>query len=157
MTAEFDLKTAIKSVSALIAYLSLTEEASNYGQYKLKNHDLSQYMKLDASALRALNLMPEPNAGGGSGKTTSLYGLLNHNKTAQGQRLLNQWLKQPSVNLHEIGTQRLHTNIRVDTELTRHETVRRQDLVECLFNDFDLCASVTVSDPYQSLCCRLSR
>lgn len=32
----------------------------------------------------------------------SLYGLLNHCKTAQGQRLLEMWLKQPLVNLHEI-------------------------------------------------------
>lgn len=91
------------SVSALISYLALMNETSNYGKYQLRHHDLTQYMKLDASALRALNLMPDPTASGSTKRTTSLYGLLNRNKTSQGQRLLNQWLKQPSVVLHEIS------------------------------------------------------
>lgn len=37
-----------------------------------------------------------------SGKNTTLHGLLNKCKTAQGTRLLGGWLKQPLVNLHEI-------------------------------------------------------
>lgn len=57
-------------------------------------------MKLDASALAALNLLPAP--GGAGGKYGSLFGLLNRCKTAQGQRLLRVWLKQPLVNLWEI-------------------------------------------------------
>ena len=37
-----------------------------------------------------------------SNKNTTLFGLLNKCKTAQGARLLGSWLKQPLVNLHEI-------------------------------------------------------
>lgn len=48
--------------------------------------------------------MPDATGMGGSNKNMSLYGLLNRCKTAQGMRLLNRWLKQPLVNLHEIGT-----------------------------------------------------
>jgi DNA mismatch repair protein MSH2 len=40
----------------------MTDE-SNFGHYILRHHDLSQYMKLDASAVKALNLMPNPQEG----------------------------------------------------------------------------------------------
>jgi DNA mismatch repair protein MSH2 len=53
--AEFDLKLAMAATSALISYLSLMADDSNFGHYHLRSHDLSQFMKLDASALRALN------------------------------------------------------------------------------------------------------
>jgi DNA mismatch repair protein MSH2 len=100
--AEFDLKNAMSALSALLIYLSLLSDPNLHGQFRLHRHDLTQYMKLDASALKALNLMPNPLEMGGS-KNMSLYGLLNRCKTSQGQRLLGRWLKQPLVNMHEIG------------------------------------------------------
>lgn len=101
VTAEFELKQAMSALSALLIYLSLLSDPSLLGQFRIYRHDLSQYMKLDASAVKALNLMPSPTELGGN-KNMSLYGLLNRCKTAQGQRLLARWLKQPLVNLHEI-------------------------------------------------------
>lgn len=110
--AQFDLKSAMSAASALIAYLALTSDSSNAHQYTLRTHDLAQFMRLDASAVRALNLMPAPGLGGSGPMTggrqpanTSLLGLLNRCKTGQGARLLAQWLKQPLVNLHAIGEQ----------------------------------------------------
>jgi DNA mismatch repair protein MSH2 len=90
-------------------------DSSNFGQYQLYQHDLSQYMKLDAAALKALNLMPGPRDGA---KNMSLYGLLNHCKTPAGNRLLAQWLKQPLMNVADIE--------------------RRQQLVEAFVNDTEL-------------------
>nr|XP_018259687.1 DNA mismatch repair protein MSH2 [Kwoniella dejecticola CBS 10117]OBR81845.1 DNA mismatch repair protein MSH2 [Kwoniella dejecticola CBS 10117] len=98
---EFDMKVAMSAMSALLIYLNLLSDTTMHGQYRLHKHDLSQYMKLDASALKALNLMPQPNETGGS-KNMSLYGLLDRCKTSQGKRLLARWLKQPLVNKHEI-------------------------------------------------------
>ncbi|KAK0265335.1 MSH2 protein [Friedmanniomyces endolithicus] len=110
-----DLKLAMSSGAALIKYLGVMSDPTNFGQYQLYQHDLSQYMKLDSSALKALNLMPGPKDGS---KTMNLYGLLNHCKTPVGSRLLAQWLKQPLMSLKEIE--------------------RRQQLVEAFVNDTEL-------------------
>ncbi|KAI0073650.1 DNA mismatch repair protein [Panus rudis PR-1116 ss-1] len=98
---QLNLPVAPSALAALIAYLSLLSDPSNRGAFSIRTHDLSQYMRLDASALRALNLTEAPGALG-SNKNTTLFGLLNKCKTAQGSRLLGSWLKQPLVNLHEI-------------------------------------------------------
>ncbi|KAJ9148483.1 DNA mismatch repair protein msh-2 [Pleurostoma richardsiae] len=110
-----DLKLAMGSAAALIKYLGVLHDPSNFGQYQLFQHDLSQYMKLDAAALKALNLMPGARDGS---KTMSLYGLLNHCKTPVGSRLLSQWLKQPLMSKEEIE--------------------KRQQLVEAFVNDTEL-------------------
>lgn len=110
-----DLKLAMGSAAALIKYIGALSDPSNFGQYQLYQHDLSQYMKLDASALKALNLMPGPRDGS---KNMSLFGLLNHCKTPVGSRLLSQWLKQPLMSLEEIE--------------------RRQQLVEAFVEDTEL-------------------
>lgn len=110
-----DLKLAMGASAALIKYLGAMSDPSNFGQYQLYQHDLSQYMKLDASALRALNLMPGPRDGS---KSMSLYGLVNHCKTPIGGRLLAQWLKQPLMNHEDIAKrQQLVEAFVVDTEL----------------------------------------
>ncbi|QSZ31133.1 hypothetical protein DSL72_000696 [Monilinia vaccinii-corymbosi] len=114
-----DLKLAMGSAAALINYLGVLHDSSNFGQYQLYQHDLSQFMKLDASALKALNLMPGPRDGS---KTMSLYGLLNHCKTPVGSRLLAQWLKQPLMSLEEIE--------------------KRQQLVEAFVEDQELRQSI---------------
>lgn len=110
-----DLKLAMSSASALIKYLGIMSDATNFGEYKLYQHDLTQFMKLDSSALKALNLMPGPRDGS---KTMNLYGLLNNCKTPVGSRLLAQWLKQPLMDLDEI--------------------VKRQSLVEAFVEDTEL-------------------
>ncbi|KAG1902378.1 DNA mismatch repair protein [Suillus fuscotomentosus] len=112
---ELSLPSAPSALSALINYLSLLADPSNHGAYKLRTHDLAQYMRLDASALRALNLIDAPGSAGSINKHSTLLGLLNKCKTAQGTRLLGTWLKQPLVNLHEIR--------------------KRQDLVETFVDD----------------------
>lgn len=115
MLPQTDLKLAMGSAAALIKYLGVLSDPSNYGQFQLYQHDLTQFMKLDASALKALNLMPGPRDGA---KNMSLYGLLNHCKTPTGSRLLAQWLKQPLMSLEEIE--------------------KRQQLVEACVNDTEL-------------------
>ncbi|KAI9728251.1 MAG: MutS-like protein [Cirrosporium novae-zelandiae] len=119
-----DLKLAMASAAALIKYLGVMSDSSNFGQYQLYQHDLSQYMKLDAAALKALNLMPGPRDGS---KNMSLYGLLNHCKTPVGSRLLAQWLKQPLMSVEEISKrQQLVEAFVMDTEL--RQTMQEEHL-----------------------------
>jgi DNA mismatch repair protein MSH2 len=119
-----DLKLAMGSSAALIKYLGVMHDNSNFGQYQLYQHDLSQFMKLDASALKALNLMPGPRDGS---KTMSLYGLLNHCKTPIGSRLMAQWLKQPLMSKEEIEKrQQLVESFVEDTEL--RQTMQEEHL-----------------------------
>ncbi|RAL10893.1 uncharacterized protein BO97DRAFT_435759 [Aspergillus homomorphus CBS 101889] len=107
-------KLAMGAAAALIKYLG----------YQLYQHDLAQFMKLDASALRALNLMPGPRDGS---KSMSLFGLLNHCKTPVGSRLLAQWLKQPLMDRAEIEKrQQLVEAFVVDTEL--RQTMQEEHL-----------------------------
>ncbi|THH01168.1 hypothetical protein EW026_g1487 [Hermanssonia centrifuga] len=112
--AQLNFPNAPASLAALVSYLSLLSDPSNHGNYTIRTHDLTQFMRLDASALRALNLTEAPGSVG-SNKNTTLFGLLNKCKTAQGSRLLGSWLKQPLINLHEIR--------------------KRQDLVEIFAED----------------------
>ncbi|KAG8982990.1 MutS-like protein, partial [Tulasnella sp. 427] len=134
---EFDLKLAMSATSALISYLNLMADDTNFGQYTLKHHDLSQYMRLDASALRALNLMPNPQRDHGA-KNMSLFGLLNRCKTAQGVRLLGGWLKQPLINLHQIRV--------MYSQLTPDFKEMRQNLVEVFVDDPN--SRRTIQDDY---------
>ena len=70
--AQLTLPTAPSALSALILYLSLLDDPINHNSFKLKTHDLSQYMRLDASALRALNLV------GGPGNTVNPIFFVQH-------------------------------------------------------------------------------
>ncbi|CRK42237.1 hypothetical protein BN1708_008702 [Verticillium longisporum] len=110
-----ELKLSMGSAAALIKYLGVLHDPSNFGQYQLYQHDLAQFMKLDAAALKALNLMPGPRDGA---KSMSVYGLLNHCKTPNGSRLLSQWLKQPLMSKQDIE--------------------KRQQLVEAFVSDTEL-------------------
>ncbi|KAH0609584.1 uncharacterized protein H6S33_013070 [Morchella sextelata] len=117
-------KLAMGAASALIKYLNLMSDDHNFGQYRLYQHDLAQYMKLDASAVRALNLLPGPRDGA---KNMSLYGLLNKCKTAIGTRLLSQWLKQPLMSHEEIEKRHILVEAFVeDTEL--RQTMQEEHL-----------------------------
>ncbi|KAJ7885085.1 muts domain V-domain-containing protein [Mycena olivaceomarginata] len=103
--------------------LGASTSADPFSDYSLRTHDLNQYMKLDASALRALNLVEAQGNSGSTTRNTTLLGLLNKCKTAQGHA------PQPLVNLHEIQ--------------------KRQNLVETFVDDSN--SRRTLQDEYMKM------
>lgn len=49
--------------ACIINYLNLLDDPDNYGKFELRQHDLSQYMRLDAAAMKALNMLPNAQDG----------------------------------------------------------------------------------------------
>lgn len=96
--SHIDDKICKDSVSLIINYLLSTNDLMESEKFEIYRYNLSQYMKLDIPALKALSLFPSAS----SESSVCLYNLLNRCKTPIGSRLLTQWIKQPLLDQNEI-------------------------------------------------------
>ncbi|XP_076668548.1 DNA mismatch repair protein spel1 isoform X2 [Andrena cerasifolii] len=116
---EINLNLAMSATSALIKYLDLTSDEGNLNQFSINQIEQSRYLKLDAAAMKALNIEPRVDTSALNGNApTSILSLLDKCRTPQGHRLLAQWVRQPLKDLSLIK--------------------ERHDIVESLVNDNEL-------------------
>lgn len=118
---EWDLTQAMCCLAALLKYLEILSSESHFNVYSMERFELANFMRIGASAVEALNLLPM--AGESSTKSTSLFGLLNKCCTAPGQRLLGQWVKQPLIDVKKIHE-------RLDVVETFMDSALRQTLAD---------------------------
>jgi DNA mismatch repair protein MSH2 len=97
--AELELKQAMSATACIIAGLELLSQDANLGSFRISHYDLRQFMRLDAAAAQALNLIPNSREGN---QQYNLFALLNRCKTPMGHRKLMLWIKQPLVSAEAI-------------------------------------------------------
>lgn len=105
-TCEQTSGLSLMAMAALLEYLGLLKSESADSSdlptpsYSLVHQDLGRWLRIDETAIRSLNLF---NIGGGvKSSNGSLFAILNRCKTRQGSRLLEQWIRQPLVDLAAI-------------------------------------------------------
>ena len=87
-----DKSLASSALSGVLAFSELLADDSAHEKFALEVYSTGKFMRIDAAAQRALNIL---RGKGDATDSFSLYGLLNRGKTAMGKRLLKTWLKQP--------------------------------------------------------------
>ncbi len=96
-----DTKNPIASaVGAVIDYLYETGKNGNISVNKLEVYSGTQYMRLDMTAIRNLELSETMRT---KSKKGSLLWVLDKTKTAMGKRLIRSWLQKPLINITGIN------------------------------------------------------
>ncbi len=93
------LNQAIRAAGAILQYLEENQPASLKLLTGLATYSLSEFMTLDASTRRNLELTETIRQGDAQG---SLLSVLDHTVTAMGKRLMRQWVSKPLLNIEAI-------------------------------------------------------
>jgi DNA mismatch repair protein MutS len=93
------LPLAVRAAGAIVQYLRETQKAALAQLSDLRTYSISEFMTLDASTRRNLELTQTIRTGSVKG---SLLGVLDATVTAMGGRLLRQWLNQPLLDVDKL-------------------------------------------------------
>ncbi|MBC8449863.1 MAG: DNA mismatch repair protein MutS, partial [Chloroflexi bacterium] len=93
------LPLAVRAAGAIVQYLRETQKAALAQLSDLRTYSTSEFMTLDASTRRSLELSRTIRTGAVKG---SLLGVLDATVTAMGGRLLRQWLNQPLLDVGKL-------------------------------------------------------
>ncbi|KAI8110889.1 hypothetical protein M9434_004463 [Picochlorum sp. BPE23] len=94
-----DLKLGSSALAGVVQFAGILSDASGHSRYSLELYSMGKYMRVDAAAQKALNVLKSRTD---ANETFSLYGIMNKCRTPMGKRLLKSWLKQPLTTLDEI-------------------------------------------------------
>lgn len=124
----------IRAVGGLLAYAEYTQGDDGPLSYvsRVRHYDPRDHLRLDAAALRSLELFE--NRGDAAGERTgdTLFDVVNDTVCALGRRRLEEWLRRPLVD-------RQHIEARLDAvEELSQATLLREELQDHLSTAYDL-------------------
>ncbi len=110
------------AVGAIIDYLYETGITGNISVKHITLYNDNQYMRLDMTAVRNLELTETMRT---KSKKGSLLWVLDKTRTAMGKRLLNSWVSQPlmniaQINLRQNAVEELMSNVVLRGEVMAH-------------------------------------
>ncbi len=79
------LPRVVLGTAGVMAFSEVLADVGNHGKYSLSLYDMGRFMRLDAAAQRALNVMKTKFD---ANDNFSLYGLMSRARTSMGKRLL---------------------------------------------------------------------
>lgn len=124
-----DVGTDVLSVGMLLDFLQETQKNLLEHVSSVKKYTLNQYMLLDYSTRRNLELSETIISGKKKG---SLFGVLDLTKTAMGGRLLKKWIQEPLIQLNAIED-------RLDlVEVFSKDLMLQDDINNYMKNIFDI-------------------
>ncbi len=119
----------VAAIGALLEYITETQMTDVANVSGLKLYDDGQYLELDLSTRRNLELCETMRS---KEKKGSLLWVLDRTKTSAGARMLRRWVEQPLVNAYKIGRRQ-----RAVSELCS-SFMAREELAEQLRHVLDL-------------------
>ncbi len=132
-----NMRRATQSAGALLGYIRENGKASSFLISGLRTYNTTDFMLLDASTQRNLELVKNIRDGGREG---TLLGLLDHTSTSMGGRLLKKWMLEPLLDIKKIE--------------------RRLSAVDCLVKDAmlrgDICDMLKAMHDLERLMTRLA-
>ena len=124
-----NMPLAVCAVGGALQYLGVTQMVGLERMALPKVYSNAQYMKLDMTARRNLELLETMRA---KEKRGSLLGVLDHTRTAMGKRLLRSWIEQPLIQVKAID-RRLN-----GVEELVQDSLLRSDVRDALDGVYDL-------------------
>jgi len=119
----------VSAIGALLEYITETQMTDVANVSGLKLYDDGQYLELDLSTRRNLELCETMRS---KEKKGSLLWVLDRTKTSAGARMLRRWVEQPLINAYKIGRRQ-----RAVAELCS-SFMAREELAEQLRHVLDL-------------------
>lgn len=98
---ELNKRVAASGLAAAIKYLDLLSNDSYTGQFVINSFDFGLYVKMDSAACQAIHLtqneleMQNP-------RSVTITSVIDKCRTAQGHRLMAQFLRQPLVDKEKL-------------------------------------------------------
>lgn len=131
-----DHSLALAALNGIILHEEMQKDDQNFYRFTLKEHKIDSFMRLDSSALAALNLFPMgQDALSKNNSNHSLYGVLNRCNSPMGRRLLSTWIRQPLVDIDQL--QRRQKLVKLFVENTEQREILREEHFKKSLCDFE--------------------